>query len=830
MGKNSGILTSAIPLSDNHVKALEKLALETGETFVYLNKDSELCFAGKIAPDVFKDLAWSNAYELATGPDGFTRSEYKKDSLETFFLDKISVKAAIDDLWTAKQGLCYNTPYAVIVDGFVAMVAVCTQNTYNLSPDKQVNILRYMYYDGKGSYEAGWLPYTVSDNVIYAHAVTDADYSEVLGVITDEGIFSESLGGVTLIPTVQEIATTDNDYVYAYLEEVGEYCYAPLTPLYESYPAIPKAAIAGIPVTTIAPFAFDSFYDEAVSPLKEYSIPDFITTIGKSAFSHCGYLTEVYIPESVTTIGSCAFLGTALRSVSIPESVTFIADSAFSGCDALRSVVLPSSLTSIEESLFIGCSCLSSITYRGTVAQWNALSKGSNWSQKVLASYVQCADGRIEIDEVQTASLEGSGQEYYTMAPSVLSFRSTAPLDEFQGVQINGETIDPSNYELEEGSTIVKLSSDYLRTLSIGNHEISVVSNNQVAKGDFTVAAPELNEYGFYYNQPYTAAFPAFEDDEIIGYEYVALVINNTKSWFSSDHNLASLIGTDGTKTPLCYIIENTDDGLIVKLLDPSADDIEYLTARFQNGTFVLEDTFVFELGNSNFYSDGYNIYAFNGVSYSASHVAMYSNEYKPILSNVNNHSVTAISPYGYLGVTFADGVVEIPEGVTTIGSTAFAETNLSKLYLPSTLEYVESTAFWECYNIKSIHIPDLSTWFKINFNNESCARFASMPVDLYINEQLLEDVIIPADVTELTDSIFNNFSIKSLHIHRGIKKIGSAVIGTNLVDGPLHSITFEGSCAEWMTIEGSESFSHTYTRGHSVEYIQCSDGKVNLK
>ena len=114
----------------------------------------------------------------------------------------------------------------------------------------------------------------------------------------------------------------------------------------------------------------------------------------------------------------------------------------------------------------------------------------------------------------ETAELEGSGQEYYTTAPSVLSFRSTAPLDEFQGVQVNGQTVDPSNYTLEEGSTIVKLSTDFLKTLDIGTHEISVISNSQTATGDFTVAAPELNEYGFYYNYPYsftTANYPEYD-------------------------------------------------------------------------------------------------------------------------------------------------------------------------------------------------------------------------------------------------------------------------------------------------------------------------------
>jgi hypothetical protein len=119
------------------------------------------------------------------------------------------------------------------------------------------------------------------------------------------------------------------------------------------------------------------------------------------------------------------------------------------------------------------------------------------------------------IDQATPGHLEGDGQEFYTIAPSTLSFRSSAPLNEFQDVQINGQTVDPSNYTLEEGSTIVKLSIDYLNTLTAGNHKIAVVSNNQTATGAFTVKAPELNEYGFYYNQPYTFVVPIEDTDEV---------------------------------------------------------------------------------------------------------------------------------------------------------------------------------------------------------------------------------------------------------------------------------------------------------------------------
>ncbi len=131
-------------------------------------------------------------------------------------------------------------------------------------------------------------------------------------------------------------------------------------------------------------------------------------------------------------------------------------------------------------------------------------------------------------DAIQpTERLEGDGQEFYTAAPSTLSFRSTAPLNEFQDVLINGQTVDPSNYTLEEGSTIVKLSHEYLKTLDAGSYELSVVSNSKTVKGDFTVTAPELNEYGFYYGQPYWVDVDFYAHDSYLTGAFIFLE-NNT--------------------------------------------------------------------------------------------------------------------------------------------------------------------------------------------------------------------------------------------------------------------------------------------------------------
>ena len=98
------------------------------------------------------------------------------------------------------------------------------------------------------------------------------------------------------------------------------------------------------------------------------TIPEGVTSIGRSAFRNCSGLTSVTIPESVTSIGSSAFaFCSGLTSVTIPEGVTTIGERAFQYCKSLPSVTIPNSVTSIGSYAFQECSNLTSIRIGNSV-------------------------------------------------------------------------------------------------------------------------------------------------------------------------------------------------------------------------------------------------------------------------------------------------------------------------------------------------------------------------------------------------------------------------------------------------------------------------------
>lgn len=143
-----------------------------------------------------------------------------------------------------------------------------------------------------------------------------------------------------------------------------------------------------IPVaTSIGSFAFSS-----CSGLTSINLPA-ATTIGSDAFYNCSSLETVIFSTGLTVINADAFQKTHVTSITFPDSLIRIENDAFGTCYYLAEVTFGTGLTKIGDRAFYNCIGLRTINYRGTVSQWNSITKGSNWCYNISTYRVHCSDG-----------------------------------------------------------------------------------------------------------------------------------------------------------------------------------------------------------------------------------------------------------------------------------------------------------------------------------------------------------------------------------------------------------------------------------------------------
>lgn len=169
------------------------------------------------------------------------------------------------------------------------------------------------------------------------------------------------------------------------------------------------STITGLPVTTIAPYAF------YLSPITSVTIPATITNIGTAAFAHSSFLSTItldpqnasftvvdgvlfdqaettiiawpgartgayVIPDTVTTLRDQEFEGSQLVGLALPAGITNFGHTVFGYSYFLRNLDIAAGLTSIGDYAFTECRSLQSLALPGSVATIGAHAFEDCWS------------------------------------------------------------------------------------------------------------------------------------------------------------------------------------------------------------------------------------------------------------------------------------------------------------------------------------------------------------------------------------------------------------------------------------------------------------------
>ncbi|MBR4029671.1 MAG: leucine-rich repeat protein [Alistipes sp.] len=162
--------------------------------------------------------------------------------------------------------------------------------------------------------------------------------------------------------------------------------------------------------------------------------------------------------------------------------------------------------------------------------------------------------------------------------------------------------------------------------------------------------------------------------------------------------------------------------------------------------------------------------------------------------------SVTTIGNYAFCDCDSLTSIT-IPNSVTTIGDYAFYHCNsLTSVTIPDSVTTIGWGAFESCSSLTSVYISDISAWCNISFST-TYSNPLYYAHNLYLNNELVTDLIIPDSVTTIGSSSFRYCtSLTSVTIGDSVTTIGDDAFYDC---GSLTSVTIGDS----VTMIGSSAF-----------------------
>lgn len=106
----------------------------------------------------------------------------------------------------------------------------------------------------------------------------------------------------------------------------------------------------------------------------------------------------------VSGIGDCKDTEISIGEKYNDKNITSIGKDSFFGNEDITSITMGKNITNIGDYAFCSCKKLKEIIYKGTKAEWNAITKGKNWDYGLTGLVIRCSDGDINNTSTATAS------------------------------------------------------------------------------------------------------------------------------------------------------------------------------------------------------------------------------------------------------------------------------------------------------------------------------------------------------------------------------------------------------------------------------------------
>jgi len=519
-----------------------------------------------------------------------------------------------------------------------------------------------------------------------------------------------------------------------------------------------------------------------------------VTRIGTQAFQNTSKLYSISIPASVTTIGEGAFIQSGLTSITfdLSSQLTSIEAYAFSNASVLTSIYIPEGVTSIESGAFKDTTSLTEITLPSNIT---IIADEAFANATALAS-ITIPAGVTLIDEYAFYGAS-SLMDVNFLGDAPINVDANAFTDTASGAKANisatatGFGIDPTWNGLVIVRAAVLTNGEYVCTtgaLSVSGDDSpaytiteDVVTNATSCTG--AVVIPEgvtsIGTSAFEYAEGLTSVtIPA----SVTFLADFAFYSQSALEDFYFFGNAPASVGTEvfsgvpsGARarisaTATGFGTEATWNGLVVVRAASVPANGPYVctTGVPRPGSDDTSPTYTITNG---VVTSGGSCAGAVVIPEGVTSIGQSAFDENTSLNSINiPSSVTSIGPNAFFGATGLSSIL-IPEGVTSIGSNAFGgATGLSSILIPASVTSIGTYAICETA-VTSITVdsanPNYASQDGVLFNKDLTTLIA------YPSGNTSTSYVVPSSVTTIEDSSFyKSLFLKSIAIPNSVTSI----------------------------------------------------------